>query len=303
MTDRHFLGSLNRIVTLSQVTCEDRWSVMVTTALPALGKALYVLLVPSPDEILEEYLHPRTRRGQGKHPGKANTQRGRGRTGLDRVLPRAIIPDIDSAIAQLIPGREIFAGRTAGGLEKWIWTGIDVIDRGLWYWLLLDIGENFVHYWASNIMESRFCTNPAVAYFRGTFSRTQSIGGTSVMSSANNPVVHSAKQLQLFSDGRLGTLTNLNGTKSIFACDLSLRMIFTAPNPEQEVTLRILLNTGGGAFPIATTTRKFRSGETVDVSATGEWTGHWNQVQVQMSMPITGAPGSRWDAGVTVWAF
>lgn len=167
--ERSFFGSLNYIRFMTQQTCDDKWDLIVETALPALGEAMYVLIVPDPDEILENYLQPRPKRSTHKSRHIQQGSRTTGRTGSTRTRLPGIVPDVDSLIANMIPGRDFFRGRSAGRLERWVWTGIDVLDRIAWYWLLLDIGENFVHYWSSNIMESRFCTSNFDAMFSGSY--------------------------------------------------------------------------------------------------------------------------------------
>lgn len=157
--ERDFFGSLNTIIKLTESTCEDKWDLLVETALPAAGTALAVLVIPSPEEILENYLQPRGRRGQAKRATQGFGRRQITRAGQLRWWQKIGFPDIDQIIAEHLPGRDFFEGRNAGTPERWFWKGIDILDRGLWYWMLLDIGETFVVEWASGIMESRFCTS------------------------------------------------------------------------------------------------------------------------------------------------
>ena len=149
--------SLNYIYKLYSAPCNDKWSLMVETGLPALWKELIVLLTPDPTEILQEYLHPKLGRRGPRFP-LLRTRRGEmpGTNRKYRVFGGGF-PDVDEAIAHKLPGRDFFAGRTAGRLERWIWTGIDIADLVGFYWLLLGVTEDGLITWASNILHSTHC--------------------------------------------------------------------------------------------------------------------------------------------------
>lgn len=174
--ERGFFGSLNTIKVLTESTCEDKWDILVQTALPAAGSALYMLIIPDPEEILENYLQPRGRRNTPKRASQGFGRRQATRYAKLRWWQKIGFPDVDNIIAQHLPGRDFFQGRNAGAPELWIWRGIDIVDRGLWYWMLLDLSKLFVVEWASGIMESRFCTSRFTGLF--TASGTNLISGT-----------------------------------------------------------------------------------------------------------------------------
>jgi hypothetical protein len=152
-----FWQSLNVITNLVESTCIGKWHVFIETAVPATGAALFLLIIPSPAEILEEYLHPGPRRHGLKGRPKRNDRWKEGKTGKLRKALAKGIPDVDELIAERIPGRDIFKGRQAGSLERWVWFGIDILDRIGWYWLLFEAADTLITKWASGIMESRFC--------------------------------------------------------------------------------------------------------------------------------------------------
>lgn len=166
--ERDFLGSLNVIKTLIESTCEDKWGILIETALPAAGEALWLLLVPDPEQIVQNYLHPRTERGDKKRAKGGYGRRRTTRYGQRRWWQKIGFPDVDAMVAATIPGAEIHKGRTAGSKEKWLWTSIDILDRLGWYYLLIDITHDFAIQWSSGIIESRFCTTPLNALFIAT---------------------------------------------------------------------------------------------------------------------------------------
>lgn len=163
--ERDFFGQLNTIKTLVESTCGDKWHVLAETAIPAAGEALYLLIIPSPQEVLENYLQPRPERSDPKKRRSGHGRRRITQWGHARWWQRMSFPDVDHIIANRLPGAEAFKGRKAGAAERWFWRGIDILDRVGWYWLLLDVGATFVEHWSSGIIESRFCEANQPALF------------------------------------------------------------------------------------------------------------------------------------------
>lgn len=164
-------NTINLVTDVIETPCEDKWSVLVETALPAAGDALMMLVVPSPDEVAENYLQPKSARSGGR--GGRDTKRVRRRRGasgkLRRYWPR--VPDPDQLVATILPGQEAVAGRDAGNAQRFLFGAIDRADAVLWHWLVIDATGEFFYQWSSNIMESRFCTQPHDAIFNATKPR------------------------------------------------------------------------------------------------------------------------------------
>lgn len=162
LRDTHGAGVMtyNIITDVVSTDCEDKWWVVVSTALPAAGDALWLLLVPSPGEVLENYLSPA--------PGKKGGKSGRGGRGTERRDSKngkrrrrwPGIPDVDNLIADQLPGRDAVAGRNVGAAQRWLFSSIEATDRALWYYLLLDVGKTFFTSWSSGMLEARFCSKP-----------------------------------------------------------------------------------------------------------------------------------------------
>ena len=150
----------NEITNITHTPCEDKWTVIIETALPAAGDAMYLLLTPSPEEILENYLQPypsKTSR-RGAKGDRAN-KRKRSRSGkVRRSWPS--VPDVDSWAAAIIPGAEMVKGRKAGAPTRWAFDAIDRLDRILWWFLIIDVTKTFFNVWSSGMREARFCSQP-----------------------------------------------------------------------------------------------------------------------------------------------
>lgn len=149
---------INSITRIVQSPCRDKWRVLVETALPAAGDALWLLIVPSPGEILENYLEPGGR-GGGKRRTNDSDPRDRRRANSGRLLRSwPGFPDVDRMIADLIPGRDAARGRNAGAPTRWLFDAINRADRVGWWFLVLDATDTFITSWTSGLMEARFCT-------------------------------------------------------------------------------------------------------------------------------------------------
>lgn len=149
--------------------CADDWHLIIETALPAAGAALMLLLTPSPGEILENYLEPKALKSGGRGPkDKKKVRRKKGRSGrLRRSFPR--FPDVDRLIADRLPGRKAVEGRRATTPTRWVFSGINTVDRFLWHWLLYEAGKTFITQWNSGLREARFCTETALSAFRANY--------------------------------------------------------------------------------------------------------------------------------------
>lgn len=151
-----------------EIDCEGFWITYVKTAITAAGAALYLLLTPSLEEILESYLQPKPGRRGGRRGRGKDRNRGINKAGQRRLYFKPGIPDIDNAIADAIPGRGLLAGRKVGPGEYIFWSGVDVADRFLWYWLLIEATETFSTVWMSEILESGKCKTPVDGAFQLT---------------------------------------------------------------------------------------------------------------------------------------
>lgn len=149
----------NEVTKVLSADCNEKWTVLLETALPAAGAALYLFIIPSPREILENYLEPypskKGRRGNRRSDAK---DRRRSKSGRKRRHFGGI-PDVDSLIANMLPGRDWGAGAGDSTGKQWLFKGINISDRVLWYWLVADAFNRFTTVWTSGMREARFCEN------------------------------------------------------------------------------------------------------------------------------------------------
>lgn len=162
--------AFNTILSILDTPCEDKWTVIIETALPPAGQALLVLLTPSPGEILEEYLTPKgLLAGKCGFPSSSTRRRKRGLDGKSKLsLPS--LPDTDGMIAGWLPGQQIAEDLGQYRGYRLAFTGIQIQDLVGWTWLLLDVTRDFFINWSSGMVTTRFCSRPFSAIAEVVYS-------------------------------------------------------------------------------------------------------------------------------------
>lgn len=149
--------TVNAVLDIWEMDCAGWWTLYIRTGSIAAKDALWLLLTPSLGEILENYLEPKPGRRGGRRGQNGDRNRVPAPGGGSRVVFRGGIPDVDAQIAALIPGKDLVGGRRVGPGEFIFWTGINVADRVLWQFLLIEAAETFATHWQSGLLQSGQC--------------------------------------------------------------------------------------------------------------------------------------------------
>lgn len=176
-----FAQVLNSVDFLIENPCKAEWDIYLETGLKAAKKVILILLIPSSDEILEEYLHPKIDKDRKLGAHHDDPRRRGAPGGKNRRAWQAGIPDVDSLIAKRLPGASFFEGRNAGLLERFLWLGIDVADRVAWWFLCASLVNDFTYEWASGVMESKFCSADWDAWAGGTWLPSGPLGNSAAV--------------------------------------------------------------------------------------------------------------------------
>lgn len=142
-----FIDKVNGIINFAQNPCNAPWYLYAETALPAAGKAVLTLLDFGFDDVVRGALRPRGLRSHGHTRGRKRG--GGGSRG---------IPEIGELIGSQIPGAETAKGRQVSQGVRHLWIVDGVIQRLLWYWLVVDVTVDFFYNWSSAIMQTEFCS-------------------------------------------------------------------------------------------------------------------------------------------------
>lgn len=144
------IDRVSYVVEFLEDPCEAPWTVYLELALPAAGEAFMALFIPSPDEIIENYLAPGGARSRGKF------RRGKGKKG-GRIRRLGFVPDVDELIADRLPFRQLVKARNVGRGVRFLWTFHGVLERALWYWMVVDMTTQFAYQWTSAVAKSEYC--------------------------------------------------------------------------------------------------------------------------------------------------
>lgn len=158
-----FIDKVNGIINYVENPCDAPWIIYFETALPALGTAILTLLDFGFDDVVRGALRPRGLRTR-KHTRRG--RRGRSRFGG--------IPELGELIGSSLPGAQEAKGRSVTQGVKNLWIVDGVLQRILWYWLVVDVTVEFFYAWASAINESVFCkkTGMGAAYYKSADDAT-----------------------------------------------------------------------------------------------------------------------------------
>jgi hypothetical protein len=137
---------VNAIVDFWSNPCDAPWTIYIETLYPAAGRFFLAIIDTSLLDIAREYLRPRQGLTRGNNRKKG---RRRGRIGIPRVDGQMI--------GKLIPGASIWAANEYGANTKFLWQIDGIIQRGLWYVVLLDATAEGFYWWAQGIKEIGFC--------------------------------------------------------------------------------------------------------------------------------------------------
>jgi len=204
-------GSMNRLIRTVRGPCGKGWWMIVETALPAAGDALWAFVVPSPSQVLENYLRPdhggKFRRGYQEHEAR---DRADSRSGRKRRRFRGI-PDVDEVTADALPGAAAIRGRNTGKLTEWAFRGIAVNDAAGLSMMIADATDTFYSEWTSGLMpQGRFCDKSFNVIYAGSQIGTVQ---TDIFR-PNNTVMQDERALHMEWQGTELTLITLGGLEA-----------------------------------------------------------------------------------------
>lgn len=141
-----FFNKINAVTKFIQNPCFAPWTVYFETAFPALGKAILALLDFGLGDVVRGALRPRGLRSH-KHLKRGRSGKGRGKG----------LPELGNLLGANLPGSRAARGRQTTQGVKNLWIVDGVLQRLLWWWLVIDITNDFFFNWSSAIMASEFC--------------------------------------------------------------------------------------------------------------------------------------------------
>jgi len=67
------------------------------------------------------------------------------------------IPEVGELLGRHLPGATVLEARQVSKAEKFLWRVDGLAQRGLWYWMIADIAEDFTVNWTTALYQSEEC--------------------------------------------------------------------------------------------------------------------------------------------------
>ncbi len=179
------IDRVNYIKTVSEDPCNGPpWIVNMELFLPPAGDAIITMMLFGWDDVARGFFRPRgLHRGKGARRGPRAAGRIRRLGSFLGKLP-GIGDDPGDFIGKKLPFAKKVKGRKIVMAERIMWLVDNRLQRLLFWWLVIDVVEEFFYDWTSLIMASEFCNRgfgaslymtgpggsfPALGAWRGTF--------------------------------------------------------------------------------------------------------------------------------------
>lgn len=152
-----FGDKLNQIVRFIEDPCEAPWIVYLELAKEPAKKALLAWFTFGLADVMRGYFRPKGVRGRrhGRGRGKGGARAGPIRRGLSRIP--GIGDDVGNFIGKRLPGAHKLNQRQVSQGVKNLWFIDGVLQRGLWWWLVVGLTTDFLFEWTSLLQQSEFC--------------------------------------------------------------------------------------------------------------------------------------------------
>lgn len=126
---------------------------------PVLGKAVIELLTFGLSDVLIGYARPKIPRSRLRF-GRTIRRRLFGRDGRKRpIRPGFELPETGNEIGKRLPFAERVQSLTDNKIGHLLWLPVDILERGLYWWMIADITKDSIYEWASDIYKDT-CPQP-----------------------------------------------------------------------------------------------------------------------------------------------
>lgn len=147
--------------------CDAPLSVWLELMLPALKTLVMEWFAFDVQNMIVAYLRPAkalsVRRGASHFGGYEKGKRGRFREKLGKIVGF----DPAEFIGERLPLAEELAGRQVSVGVATLWLIEGIIERVLFWWMVLDLGTEFIYTWMSAVAHTRYCAARDDGVFMG----------------------------------------------------------------------------------------------------------------------------------------
>ena len=156
--------------------CEAPFIVYVETFLPAFGELLLEWYSFGLDDIIRGYFRPAGLVSHGHKRRLADRKKRRKKNKLIRALDEIIGFEPGEVIAKNLPLQQNMRFRKISDGVRHLWIIDGIIQRALYYWMVIDLVTEFAYKWTSLLMKTEYC-QASKRYFLLTQDPLQFAGG------------------------------------------------------------------------------------------------------------------------------
>ena len=140
------IKQVQAITKFCQDPCHAPWTVYMELARAPAGKLILQFISFGLDDVIRGLIRPK-----GIYPLK-RTGRRRGRRGKVKG-----IPELGEMLGHNIPGAETLAVRKFGNTTRWLWVIDGVLQRILFWFMIVDLVTDFLYEWTTLIGKTEYC--------------------------------------------------------------------------------------------------------------------------------------------------
>lgn len=148
------LDKVNYVITRWEDPCEAPWTVYLETMWPAALKMVVTLLISDLDEAIRGYARP-ARAMRSRRFGRKMRRGGR-LTFLRRIGGILSFDYFNEFGKRFANAKDVRARHVSNGVKN-LWIVDGVLQRVLWWWLVIDAVSEFAFQWTSLLYQSEKC--------------------------------------------------------------------------------------------------------------------------------------------------
>lgn len=152
-----FIEKVNYIKDFMCDPCEAPFIVYVETFLPAFGTLILEWYGMSLDDIIRGYFRPAGLASYGHKRRRQDRKKKKKKNKFVRALNEIIDFEPGEYIAKNLPLQQNFKSRKITNGLKTLWIIDGIIQRALYYWMVIDLTSDFLYNWTSLLMKTEYC--------------------------------------------------------------------------------------------------------------------------------------------------
>jgi len=147
--------------------CDAPLTVWIEKLWPALGRLILAWYVVDLKNIFTAYLRPGAWLLESRSSRHMGGKKGKRGGGAWTVIGKVIAFDPSEFLGRHLAGADELRARPLPPGASWLWILEGVIERFLFYCMVVDLATDFAYEWISGVMETRYCQARDDAVFLG----------------------------------------------------------------------------------------------------------------------------------------